>query len=57
VTELGLDRYSEGIGLGGKEYRVAVEAAFAGTSVALSFPFSGLPIGKAMGATKHATGR
>jgi cytoplasmic iron level regulating protein YaaA (DUF328/UPF0246 family) len=55
VTRLGLCHYAEVIGLGGKEYRAAVEAAFAWTSVALDFPFSGLPIGKAMGATKRAT--
>lgn len=56
VTQLGLDRYCEVIGLGGKEYRAAIEAAFAGSPVSLTFPFSGLPIGKAMGATKRATG-
>ena len=36
-----------------KEYRAAVEAAFRSTHVTLRFPFSGLPIGKAMGATKR----
>ena len=39
----------------GKEYRVALEAAFEGTQVRLSIPFSGLPIGKAMAATKLAS--
>jgi len=57
VRRLGLDRYSEVVGLGGQEYRAAIEAAFDGTAVALGFPFAGLPIGKAMGATKRATGR
>ena len=56
MAQLGLDHYPEVVGLGGREYRAAVEAAFAGTPVALDFPFSGLPIGKAMGATKRATG-
>lgn len=57
VRQMGLDRYAEVIGLGGKEYRAAVEGAFGGTSVTLRFPFSGLPIGKAMGATKLAIER
>lgn len=54
VQQMGLGRYAEVVGLGGKEYRAAVEAAFRGTKVILRFPFSGLPIGKAMGATKRA---
>jgi hypothetical protein len=54
VQQMGLDRYAEVVGLCGKEYRAAVEAAFRGTDVTLRFPFSGLPIGKAMGATKRA---
>lgn len=57
VRQMGLDRYAEVVGLGGKEYRAAVEGAFRGTSVTLRFPFSGLSIGKAMGATKRAIGR
>jgi hypothetical protein len=52
---MGLDRYGEVIGLGGKEYRAAMKAAFESTNVRLSFPFAGLPIGKAMAATKLAT--
>lgn len=47
-------RFSAVIGLGGKEYREAIELAFAGTSLRLCFPFTGLPIGKAMQATKSA---
>ncbi len=57
VKRMGLDRYAEVIGLGGKEYRAAVESAFRGTRATLGFPFSGLPIGKAMGATKRSIGR
>jgi len=52
---MGLDRYAEVVGLGGKEYRAAIAAAFEGTAVALTLPFAGLPIGKTMGATKRAT--
>lgn len=55
VEQMGLGRYDEVIGLGGKEYRAAIEAAFEGMRVRLSFPFAGLPIGKAMAATKLAT--
>jgi hypothetical protein len=55
VKQLELCRYDEVIGLGGKEYRAALEAAFEGTPVRLSFPFAGLPIGKAMAAVKLAT--
>ena len=42
------------IGLGGKEYRQAIEAAFTGTGARLRFPFAGLQIGKAMQAVKLA---
>ena len=54
VQRMGLDRYREVVGLGGKEYRAVVEEAFEGTPVCLTFPFAGLPIGKAMNATKRA---
>jgi hypothetical protein len=58
VEQMGLDRYGEVIGLGGcQEYRDAIEAAFEDTRPQLSSPFAGLPIGKAMGATKRATAR
>lgn len=56
VRRMSLDRYSVVIGLGGKEYRAAIEAAFTGAPTALSFPFAGLPIGKAMAAAKRAIG-
>lgn len=55
VEQMGLDRYGEVIGLGGKDYCAAIEAAFEGTRVRLSFPFARLPMGKAMAATKLAT--
>lgn len=55
VQEKNLARFATVIGLGGKEYREAIEHAFAGTASRLCFPFSGLPIGKAMRATKRAT--
>ena len=54
IEEQHLDRYTTVIGLGGKEYREAIELAFAGKPPELRFPFSGLPIGKAMQATKRA---
>jgi hypothetical protein len=54
VQRMGLDRYGEVIGLGGKEYRAAIKAAFDGMAVNLTFPFAGLPIGKAMSATKRS---
>jgi hypothetical protein len=49
-----LTRFTTVIGLGGKEYRQAIELAFAGLPARLCFPFSGLRIGKAMQATKSA---
>lgn len=54
VCRLHLSRFDQVIGLGGKEYRNAIEAAFEETSVQLTFPFAGLPIGKALQATKRA---
>jgi uncharacterized protein DUF6884 len=57
VRRMGLDRYSEVIGLGGQEYRKAIEIAFEDMPVNLAFPFAGLPIGKAMRATKRSTAR
>ena len=54
VQVLGLGAYPEVIGLGGAGYRGAIQAAFAGTSVRLHYPFAGLPIGKMMQATKSA---
>jgi hypothetical protein len=53
VSELRLDQYSDVIGLGGKEYRTAISAAFEGTGIDIHFPFAGLPIGKAMRAASQ----
>lgn len=54
IKELELDKYETIIGLGGKEYRKKVEEAFAYFNKKVHFPFAGLPIGKAMKATKTA---
>lgn len=49
-----LDRFKIIVGLGGKEYRAIIESVFAPAGAELYFPFAGLPIGKAMQATKRA---
>jgi hypothetical protein len=54
VKRQNLGRYNSVIGLGGKEYRAMIEAAFASLPIELRFPFAGLPIGKMMQATKRA---
>jgi cytoplasmic iron level regulating protein YaaA (DUF328/UPF0246 family) len=54
ATDLGLLQFEEVIVLGGKEYRSAVEDAFAGSAAKLIFPFSGLTVGKAMHAVKQS---
>jgi len=54
IKELRLDEAPKVIGLGGKEYRAMIERAFAPLNCSLVFPFSGLPIGLAMQATKKA---
>ncbi|MCP4886910.1 MAG: hypothetical protein GY904_09905 [Planctomycetaceae bacterium] len=54
IVDIGLDNFTVVIGLGGKEYRAAITEAFEGSTVDLRFPFAGLPIGKAMQATKRA---
>ncbi len=54
VQDLKLDTFKVAVGMGGKEYRRAVELAFDGTGVITVFPFAGLPIGKAMKVIKHA---
>lgn len=54
VHDLRLDRFDVIVGLGGKEYRAAIQEAFAGTPVRLEFPFAGLPIGQMMQVTKRA---
>jgi hypothetical protein len=55
VQKMGLNRRSEVVGLGGVEYRAAITAAFEGTAVSLTFPFAGMSLGVAQGATKRAT--
>ena len=55
VADMKLDRFAEVVGLGGIEYRTAIAAAFKDTKVEPYFPFTGLPIGKSMRATKQAT--
>lgn len=54
VQEMHLDHFEEVVGLGGKEYRLAIEQAFAGHP-GLRFPFAGLPLGYALQATKRAS--
>ncbi len=54
VGTQGLDRFRTVIGLGGKEYRAIVQAAFGHASTVVRFPFTGLSIGKAMQAIKAA---
>lgn len=55
IPALGLDRCEHVIGLGGRAYREIIEAAFRPYPMELIFPFAGLPLGKALQATKHAT--
>jgi cytoplasmic iron level regulating protein YaaA (DUF328/UPF0246 family) len=54
VEELRLDTFRVVVGLGGKEYRWAVELAFQETGAITVFPFAGLPLGKSMQVIKHA---
>lgn len=42
------------VGLGGKDYRHAIEAAFVGSDSTLVFPFAGLRLGEAMARTREA---
>lgn len=53
VREQRLDIHPRIVGLGGKEYRAVIEAAFGAFGLAAEFPFAGLPIGMAMQATKR----
>ncbi len=55
VREQFLHEFARIVGLGGKEYRAAVEESFAPFGSTVSFPFAGLPIGLAMQAIKRAT--
>jgi len=54
VRAMALDSFETVVALGGKEYRVIVGAAFAGTPARVLSPFAGLPIGKGMQAIKRA---
>lgn len=54
INEQGLDNHDTIIGLGGKEYRQIIEKSFTYFGKKVHFPFAGLPIGKAMQATKRA---
>jgi len=54
IESLGLSSFEKVVGLGGKEYRNRIEEAFRPFQTTLLFPFSGLPIGKAMQAIKKA---
>jgi hypothetical protein len=54
ISEQDIDRFDAVIGLGGKEYQEATREAFSGLPPRLHFPFAGLPLGKAMQATKQA---
>lgn len=55
IQALELNQFAVAVGLGGKEYRAAIEQAFAGTPTRLVFPFAGLPLGLLLRATQHAT--
>lgn len=54
IGELGLSAFDEVVGLGGKEYRSATEAAFQGVAPTLRFPFAGLSFFEMTQATKQA---
>jgi cytoplasmic iron level regulating protein YaaA (DUF328/UPF0246 family) len=54
LVDLGLLEFDRVVVLGGKEYRKVVEEAFAHTAAELTFPFSGLSLGKAMHSAKLA---
>jgi hypothetical protein len=54
IHRAGLHCFGVVIGLGGEEYRAMLTAAFSSHEAKLVFPFAGLPIGKAMQATKRA---
>lgn len=58
IQRQSLDRFHTVIGLGGREYRTAIEQAFQGKDVDLLFPFAGLPsIGRIQQATKRSIAR
>jgi hypothetical protein len=54
IVEQRLDSFDEIIGLGGKEYREAIEAAFSHFGMKVSFPFGGLNLFDSMKAISKA---
>ena len=54
VNEIALNPNKLVVGLGGAAYRDAVQKAFDDTGMSLVFPFSGLPLGMMLQATKNA---
>ncbi len=54
ARNLELDEFETIIGLGGRDYRAVIEQVFMPMDLRPIFPFSGLPIGMAMGAAKQA---
>jgi hypothetical protein len=48
VRSRGLDRFDDVIGLGGRDYRIVVQATFADSNVRLHFPFAGMSLGKSL---------
>lgn len=54
VHQFDLHRFSTVVGLGGVEYRKAIELAFANQPVSLQFPFAGQRLGIMMRSTKAA---
>jgi hypothetical protein len=55
IREQRLDEHPRIIGLGGQKYRAIIGAAFETFGKVVEFPFAGLPIGRAMQATKRTT--
>lgn len=53
VRDKRLSEFERVIGLGGKDYRAAIESAFRDENVRLEFPTAGLKIGEAMSFVKH----
>jgi hypothetical protein len=54
IRERRLDKFDEVIVLGGKDYRLVLQAAFATGPSHLRFPFAGQKLGEALGAVKRA---
>jgi hypothetical protein len=52
IRRLKLDHFDLVIGLGGSDYRKAIQEAFSQFSPTLSFPYAGLSLGVGMGAIK-----